>query len=308
MITYAHENFIEQAINGVLMQECDFEIELIISNDCSPDKTDEIISKILIDNSKSNLIRYIKHDQNIGSISNFIYSLKETKGRYVALCEGDDYWTDPFKLQKQLDFLENNQEYIICGHWQTTVNEKGDDIISIEDPSSKLINLATRCVLFRNGFFKQDFFDFFQNNKNLGETFVYHYLSQFGNSIILPFHGAAYRISPVGIYSMIGRENQIKLSIKGCTEMQAFFKNDEQYLILEKITLRKAHFYNDYSLLLLDEGKLIQAFKKNYLLNKELSKIKLFSVIKNKFISININFYIKLILFKISKRRANINF
>ena len=116
MITYGHEKFIEQSIEGVLMQECNFEIELIISNDNSPDKTDEIIKKILQNHPKSKIIKYTKHEKNLGMMPNFTWTLKQAKGDYIALCEGDDYWTDPYKLQKQVDFMEKNKEYSICFH------------------------------------------------------------------------------------------------------------------------------------------------------------------------------------------------
>jgi glycosyltransferase involved in cell wall biosynthesis len=116
MITYGHEKFIEQAINGVLMQLCDFEIELILANDCSADKTNDIIKNILKSHPKASLINYIKHEKNIGMMPNFIFALEQCKAEYIALCEGDDYWTDPLKLQKQVDFLASNEEFNICFH------------------------------------------------------------------------------------------------------------------------------------------------------------------------------------------------
>lgn len=116
MITYGHESFILQAISSILMQECDFDVELIIANDCSPDKTHEIIVGILETQPNSSWIKYTKQTKNRGAINNFIFALQECKGKYIALCEGDDYWTDPLKLQKQVDFLEENNDYNICVH------------------------------------------------------------------------------------------------------------------------------------------------------------------------------------------------
>lgn len=113
MITYGHEKFIEQAINGVLMQECNFKIELILSNDCSPDNTDEVIQNILKNHPKASLIKYFKQERNLGFMSNFNFALQYCKGKYVALCDGDDYWIDPLKLQKQADFLDANPDYVI---------------------------------------------------------------------------------------------------------------------------------------------------------------------------------------------------
>ena len=113
MITYGHENYIIEAIDGVIMQKCDFEVELIIANDNSPDTTDEVVKNYLVNKTipKNILIKYIKHEVNKGMNSNFLWASEQATGEYIALCEGDDYWTDPLKLQKQVDFLECNQDY-----------------------------------------------------------------------------------------------------------------------------------------------------------------------------------------------------
>lgn len=116
MITYNHENFIKDAIEGVLMQEFSGEIELIIANDCSPDGADNVV-KILIENHpRGEWIKYTNHSANKGMMNNFIWALKQAKGKYIALCEGDDYWIDPLKLQKQYEILETYNEFIITTH------------------------------------------------------------------------------------------------------------------------------------------------------------------------------------------------
>ncbi len=128
MITYGHENYIRQAIEGVLMQECNFEVELILCNDCSPDKTNDIIQDILKSNAKSDRIKYFNHKKNIGMMPNFIFSLQKCSGKYIALCDGDDYWTDPFKLQKQVDFLENNPDFVLCGTYNDILRKNGLEV------------------------------------------------------------------------------------------------------------------------------------------------------------------------------------
>lgn len=116
MITYGHERYIKQAIEGVLMQECNFDVELIIADDCSPDSTSAVITSIQKNHSNSSWINYTKHTKNKGMMPNFVWTLEQCQGKYIAICEGDDYWTDPLKLQKQVDFLETNAEYGICFH------------------------------------------------------------------------------------------------------------------------------------------------------------------------------------------------
>jgi glycosyltransferase involved in cell wall biosynthesis len=108
MITYMHGAFVSEAINGVLMQQCDFDVELIIADDCSLDRTSAVIDNFK-DHPNYKWINYIRHESNMGMMGNFIWALEQASGKYIALCEGDDYWTDPLKLQKQVDFLEANE-------------------------------------------------------------------------------------------------------------------------------------------------------------------------------------------------------
>lgn len=113
MITYAHEHTIIKAIEGVFIQNANFNIELIIANDCSPDRTDGLVKEFLATVSIPNNVEvhYTNHTANKGMMENVIWSTKQVKGKYIAPCEGDDYWTDPLKLQKQVDFLEANDDY-----------------------------------------------------------------------------------------------------------------------------------------------------------------------------------------------------
>lgn len=113
MITYNHEAFIGEAIEGVLMQEVDFEIELIIADDCSPDRTKNIVNQYIENHPKGNWIKYHRQEKNVGMQKNFLFALNNSYGKYVAICEGDDYWIDNQKLQKQVQYLENNPEYVI---------------------------------------------------------------------------------------------------------------------------------------------------------------------------------------------------
>lgn len=109
MLTYNHEEYIGQAIESVLMQQTNFEFKLIIAEDCSTDKTREII--IEYQKKFPNRIKLILQNINVGANINNKDLLTSLEGKYVAALEGDDYWIDPLKLQKQVDFLENNPVY-----------------------------------------------------------------------------------------------------------------------------------------------------------------------------------------------------
>ena len=113
--TYMHENYIAKAIESVLMQIVDFEFELIIADDCSPDITHKIVSDYIENQTKRIRVKYKRQSRNLGVVSNFVWALEHTKGKYIALCEGDDYWTDPYKLQKQVDVLQSNKSFSIVG-------------------------------------------------------------------------------------------------------------------------------------------------------------------------------------------------
>ncbi len=112
-ITYGHQDYIIDTLKGVFMQQYKGEIEFIIANDNSPDDTHRVVTKFLNNSTiPSNVhIKYTKHDKNFGMMPNFIWAMQQVKGKYIAICEGDDYWIDPLKLQKQVDFLEVNEEY-----------------------------------------------------------------------------------------------------------------------------------------------------------------------------------------------------
>jgi len=125
MITYMHEAFIAEAIEGVLMQTCDYEVELIIADDCSTDKTGILIKQYIDTHPKGYWIKYTRHKQNKGMIPNFSWALQQAKGKYIALCEGDDYWLDSDKLKNQLEFLTANPVYSFVCNDILHINQNG---------------------------------------------------------------------------------------------------------------------------------------------------------------------------------------
>ena len=124
VITYNHERFIERAIDSVLMQETDFTYEIVIGDDCSRDNTGNILEKYRI--KFPEIIRLLLHEKNIGLGSNFMQTYLACKCQYVAMLEGDDYWTDKHKLQKQVHEMDLHPECTLCGHSVEARNEKGE--------------------------------------------------------------------------------------------------------------------------------------------------------------------------------------
>lgn len=111
ILTYNQQEFIAQTIESILNQKTSFNYQLVIGEDCSTDSTRTICEKYEKENKGR--IKLLPSKENLGLINNFIRTFKECNGTYVAICDGDDFWTDPFKLQKQFDFLENNPNYSI---------------------------------------------------------------------------------------------------------------------------------------------------------------------------------------------------
>jgi len=110
MITYNHAPFIKQAIDSVLLQQTSFPFELVIGEDCSTDGTREIVFSY--QEKYPHIIRVITSDKNVGMRQNGYRTKKACRGRYIAFCEGDDYWHDIYKLEKQVSFMEAHPE---CG-------------------------------------------------------------------------------------------------------------------------------------------------------------------------------------------------
>ena len=163
MITYNHDKYIAQAIEGVLMQKTTFPIDLIISDDCSVDGTANIIREY--EKKYPEIVKPIYREKNIGSKKNWVDTFNYCKGKYISLCEGDDYWTDSYKLQKQVDFLEATPDFSICSH-NVLVKYEGQnkqskewlgaahkEIMTIEDLISEGSGGATNSLVFRNRVF-----------------------------------------------------------------------------------------------------------------------------------------------------------
>lgn len=116
-LTYNHAPYIRECLNGFLMQQVNFPIEIIVHDDASTDDTQDILQEYQAQYPDLfHLILQSENQYSKGSNTIFEYLFSKVKGKYIAFCEGDDYWTDPHKLQKQVDFLEMHPDYSLCCH------------------------------------------------------------------------------------------------------------------------------------------------------------------------------------------------
>jgi len=126
VITYNHVHFIKACLDSLLAQKTDFPFEIVIGEDYSTDGTREIVKKYARLFPKK--IRVIFSDTNVGPFLNGLRISKACRGKYIAWCDGDDYWTDCYKLKKQVDFLEKNPEYGLIYSDIIFINEKNEEI------------------------------------------------------------------------------------------------------------------------------------------------------------------------------------
>jgi glycosyltransferase involved in cell wall biosynthesis len=225
MITYNHEKYISHAIESILNQITEFNFELVIGEDCSTDKTKEIILKYQKDNPGR--IKLFSSVQNIGMRENFLKTLISCNGRYIAICEGDDFWVDPYKLQKQTDFLETNPDY---GLIYTDTNfriEKGAEKIYPKEylefknlkyyegfvwdrlMNGNFINNLT--VVFRRDAFPLNKIDKRFNNYFL-DYWIWIIISSFHKVKYLDYKSSVYRVHPNGAtanYQEISTHHQL---------------------------------------------------------------------------------------------------
>ena len=139
IITYNHAQYIQQAIESVLMQQVTFSWELIIADDFSTDGTREIIEGYHYRNP--DFIKLILQEKNVGAEKNWFDLLASPKSKYIAYFEGDDYWTDPLKLQRQVDFLEAHLEYAGSAHQaMILMNDKENRLFRENVPNDIVIN------------------------------------------------------------------------------------------------------------------------------------------------------------------------
>jgi glycosyltransferase involved in cell wall biosynthesis len=123
VITYNHERFIQEAIDSILAQVVDADLEIVIGEDCSTDRTRDIL--VACRDRHPDTIRLLFRDRNVGLVRNFAETFEACRGRYIAILEGDDFWTSPDKLRKQVEFLERHEQCSGCFHNVEVIDDDG---------------------------------------------------------------------------------------------------------------------------------------------------------------------------------------
>ncbi|MEM7034903.1 MAG: glycosyltransferase [Chloroflexota bacterium] len=251
MITYNHEKFIEQAIMSVVNQETDFEYELIIGEDCSPDNTRVLVTALR--DQYPDKIQAILPEKNMGAHKNFVQTLRSCRGEYIAVLDGDDYWTDVKKLQKQVDFLDSHPECSICFHDVTMIYDQDGkesrpyyrfpipERSTIEDLLDKTYILPAT-VMFRNGLIADEPPKMFRNLL-IGDWPRFVQVAEHGDVGFINEKMAVYRNHAGGVFSKHkNMEGEIKLEsakLAVYNAMNTYFLMKPEYKRYEPILKRR---------------------------------------------------------------------
>jgi glycosyltransferase involved in cell wall biosynthesis len=209
MITYNHEKYISQALDSILMQNANFSYDIVIGEDKSTDSTREILLKYY--EQYPDKIKLILHEQNVGITRNLIITMEACKGKFIALCDGDDYWTDSYRLQNQVDYMEVNPHLTMCFSNSIIVDEENNVINPSRVPTNmqKKINQKdilngfsppTNTLLLRN-IYLQQILPLINNNIINCDYFISCLMANFGDIGYLDANVAAYRKHEGGAWS-----------------------------------------------------------------------------------------------------------
>jgi glycosyltransferase involved in cell wall biosynthesis len=238
IITYNQKDYIKECIEGVLMQKVNFSMEIIIGDDNSTDGTREILKNYA--NKYPDLIRLnLREVRGLGipGKDNFVSTLEMCNGEYVSLCDGDDYWTDPLKLQKQVDFLEANHECNICFHRANLLSNNSLLLQDIPTPFDvipfnylQLLEnynfIATASVLYRRP--KKHILPQWFKLLPFGDLGLYKIVSDDKKIACINEIMSVYRIHENGVFSGLNK-------IQSETKYLIFYKNIYPHLnVLEK--------------------------------------------------------------------------
>lgn len=212
-LSYNHSAYIRQCLNGFVMQKTNFHFEVIVHDDASTDETAIIIQEYA--EKYPQIIKpifecenqFFKKDNSLWRIMS-----THTHGKYIAMCEGDDYWTDPYKLQKQVDFLESHPDYVMCSHkWNEFIeNEKRinwgipfevNSIGKIYDLNCLIHGewyFQPLTILYRRSSVNFERYNRYKNSKDI--TLLYALLKN-GKGFCIPDVMATYRIHSSGMWS-----------------------------------------------------------------------------------------------------------
>lgn len=259
MITFNHAKFIRQAIDGVLIQETTFPYEVVIGEDKSTDQTREIVKEYQRSYPDRIRLRLAKENLYSQKLKPGVGVLNACRGKYIAICEGDDYWTDPRKLQKQVEFLETHPECSICFHAHEVLYEDGSRPPHLS-PSPPGIT-TTLADLLENNFIGTATVMFRRRDAQelpgwfwelpMGDWPLHILNAQHGNIGYIDEVMSVYRFHSGGIWSSRSRIHQVAGRLDMFRHLKAYL--DPRYQKIIRATMARAYLL--LAVAYADEGK-----------------------------------------------------
>ncbi len=193
LFTYNYERFLNQAVDSVIQQQCDFDFEILICDDCSTDDTLKVANQYQL--KYPNIIRVLSHEKNQGGTKNWLRAIQSCKGKYIALMDGDDYFSDSSKLKKQAEIMELDNDLVLCFH---SVDEIYDDAPELNKTVVFEKEYYELADFIKNGWFVRTSSTFFRNGVIANEmpTWVHDFPYRFDTilHVLLCQHGKAYNL------------------------------------------------------------------------------------------------------------------
>lgn len=255
-LVYNHGKYLKEALDGFLMQKTTFPFEIVIHDDASTDNSASIIKEYALKHPKIFKPLYQTENQKskVKSGMNPRFNFPRAKGKYIALCEGDDYWTDPLKLQKQVDFLEGHPDYGICCHNVLEINSLGREgrgcIPNVLDNHSYSIQdyilnnrTATCSILLKRELFKLPNWFSSLPFGDLGVVLIVLKESKSQKGFVFKDTMGVYRVHEGGIHGSL-KKNNLSL-IKAYKQHISFTRIISKKLLFEK--KYKRSIYKKYS-------------------------------------------------------------
>jgi len=228
MISYNQQDYIIEALESVINQNVDFPYQIILSDDCSTDNTQQVVTDFLKDHPKKDFVNFIKQEKNLGWMPNFIFTLQkcqESGAKYIAMCEGDDFWTDKNKLQKQIALLEKNPDVVLaCHRYQELYNDgtklecpffrrdffQGNESFKFDQQDFKeFMRIQTMTIVFKSSALDLNLRKKYQY---YCDTHIKHHILDHGKGLYTKDFDAIYRIHGKNVFVSLDERKKIKFT------------------------------------------------------------------------------------------------
>lgn len=271
MISYNQQEYIIEALENVLNQKTNFDFRIILSDDCSTDNTQTVVEKFLNNHPKKHLVTFVKQKINLGWMPNFIFTLQkcqESGSKYIAMCEGDDFWTNENKLQKQIDLLEENPDVVLaCHQYKELYNDgstkdfpyfrkdffNGNETFKFTQVDfEEFMKIQTMTIVFRSSALD---LSLREKYNYYCDTHVKHHILDNGLGIYTKDFHAVYRIHGKNVFASLKRREQSEFAYNVYKDLiennkSVRYKNSLNIVmndrIAKELTSKKYNFLDPY--------------------------------------------------------------